>query len=75
MPPKQPKMISYILAKFEMAKKSIWKCKKMITKWQFFGNRFFFAISSFDIIEEMASEFGAFILSVPLPRPTQCLEA
>ena len=41
MPPKQPKMISYILAKFEMAKKSIWKCEKMITKWQFFANRFF----------------------------------
>ena len=35
----------------------------------------FFVISSFDIIEEIASEFGAFILSVSLPRPTQCLEA
>jgi hypothetical protein len=37
--------------------------------------RYLFAISSFGIIEVMASEFGAFILSVSLPRPTQCLEA
>ena len=48
--------------------------KKYLTNGNFLPMDFF-AISSFDIIEEKASEFGAFILSVPLPRPTQCLEA
>ena len=46
MPPKQPKVISSILAKFEMAKKSICKCEKIwhekiLKQWQFFANGFF----------------------------------